>query len=77
MMILVLGSEHSKCSREVILQKCPFVLNETECAFLFFADVLIPSAEGDVCVLLHIRKQQEVRVGQEGPGEVISQYALG
>ena len=45
--------------------------------FFFFADVLIPSAEGDVCVPLHIRKQQEVRVGQEGPGEVINQYALG
>ena len=45
--------------------------------FFFFADALIPSAEGDVCVPLHIRKQQEVRVGQEGPGEVINQYALG
>ena len=70
MMILVLGSEHSKCRLEVILQKCPFMLNETEWAFLFFADVLIPSAEGDVCVLLQ-------KVGQKGPGEVINPYALG
>ena len=43
----------------------------------FFADVLIPSAEEDVCVPLSIRKQQEVRARQEGPGEVINQYALG
>ena len=27
-------------------------------------------------MLAYVRKQQEVRVGQEGPGEVINHYAL-